>query len=97
MDRDIPMPLVTSGVEYGNLRELCLARMRDLGTKCRDVRTREVRGREGGELRESGRNTRHPPQGQTRPSRVGQKRLHGERRLGDLLGLRGWVQFELED
>lgn len=37
------MPLVTSGVEYGNLRELCLARMRDLGTKCRDVRTREVR------------------------------------------------------
>ncbi len=36
------MPLVTSGVEYGNLRELILARMRDLGTKCRDVRTREV-------------------------------------------------------
>ncbi len=36
------MPLVTSGVEYGNLRELCLARMRDLGLKCRDVRTREV-------------------------------------------------------
>eukprot|EP01117_Protostelium_nocturnum_P006808 TRINITY_DN2445_c1_g1_i1.p1 TRINITY_DN2445_c1_g1~~TRINITY_DN2445_c1_g1_i1.p1 ORF type:complete len:580 (-),score=210.52 TRINITY_DN2445_c1_g1_i1:17-1756(-) len=42
IQRDIPMPLVTSGVEYGNLRELCLARMRDLGTKCRDVRTREV-------------------------------------------------------
>jgi len=42
VQRDIPMPLVTSGVEYGNLRELCLARMRDLGTKCRDVRTREV-------------------------------------------------------
>jgi elongator complex protein 3 len=40
--RDIPMPLVTSGVEYGNLREMCLARMRDLGLKCRDVRTREV-------------------------------------------------------
>lgn len=36
------MPLVTSGVEYGNLRELCLARMNDLGLKCRDVRTREV-------------------------------------------------------
>ena len=35
------MPLVTSGVEYGNLRELVLARMRDLGTKCRDVRTLE--------------------------------------------------------
>lgn len=34
--------IVTSGVEYGNLRELVLARMRDYGTKCRDVRTREV-------------------------------------------------------
>ena len=36
------MPLVTSGVEHGNLRELALARMADLGTQCRDVRTREV-------------------------------------------------------
>ena len=27
------MPLVTSGVEHGNLRELALARMNDLGTK----------------------------------------------------------------
>ncbi|XP_043237976.1 elongator complex protein 3 [Amphibalanus amphitrite] len=42
VQRDIPMPLVTSGVEHGNLRELALARMRDLGTTCRDVRTREV-------------------------------------------------------
>lgn len=42
IQRDIPMPLVTSGVENGNLRELALARMKDLGTKCRDVRTREV-------------------------------------------------------
>eukprot|EP01130_Rhizamoeba_saxonica_P013847 TRINITY_DN5957_c0_g1_i1.p1 TRINITY_DN5957_c0_g1~~TRINITY_DN5957_c0_g1_i1.p1 ORF type:complete len:559 (-),score=118.28 TRINITY_DN5957_c0_g1_i1:102-1736(-) len=42
IQRDIPMPLVTSGVEYGNLREICLARMEELGTKCRDVRTREV-------------------------------------------------------
>jgi len=33
--RDIPMPLVTSGVEHGNLRELALARMNDLGTKVR--------------------------------------------------------------
>ena len=31
-----------SGVEHGNLRELALARMKDLGLKCRDVRTREV-------------------------------------------------------
>lgn len=36
------MPLVSSGVEYGNLRELALTRMSDLGTDCRDVRTREV-------------------------------------------------------
>jgi elongator complex protein 3 len=42
IQRDIPMPLVTAGVEHGNLRELALARMKDLGTKCRDVRTREV-------------------------------------------------------
>lgn len=42
VQRDIPMPLVTSGVEHGNLRELVLARMRDLGLACRDVRTREV-------------------------------------------------------
>jgi len=32
----------SSGVEHGNLRELALERMRDLGLKCRDVRTREV-------------------------------------------------------
>lgn len=42
VQRDIPMPLVTSGVEHGNLRELVLARMRDFGTSCRDIRTREV-------------------------------------------------------
>jgi elongator complex protein 3 len=42
IQRDIPMPLVTSGVEYGNLRELCLAKMAERGQKCRDVRTREV-------------------------------------------------------
>lgn len=27
------MPLVTSGVEYGNLRELALARMKDMGSE----------------------------------------------------------------
>lgn len=42
IQRDIPMPLVTSGVENGNLRELSLARMRELGLACRDVRTREA-------------------------------------------------------
>lgn len=42
VQRDIPMPLVSSGVEHGNLRELALARMAELGASCRDVRTREV-------------------------------------------------------
>ncbi len=43
IQRDIPMPLVTSGVEYGNLRQLVHARMREVyGTTCRDVRSREV-------------------------------------------------------
>lgn len=42
VQRDIPMTLVSSGVENGNVRELALARMKDYKTKCRDVRTREV-------------------------------------------------------
>lgn len=42
IQRDIPMPLVTSGVEYGNMRELALAKMKDMNLPCRDVRTREV-------------------------------------------------------
>ena len=42
IQRDIPMPLVTSGVEKGNLRELALARTGQLGLRCRDVRTREA-------------------------------------------------------
>lgn len=32
----------SSGVKHGNLRELALERMKDMGTECRDVRTREV-------------------------------------------------------
>ena len=36
------MPLVTSGVENGNLRDLALKRMKDLNLVCRDARTREV-------------------------------------------------------
>lgn len=42
VQRDIPMPLVSSGVETGNLRELAMARMKDFGAECRDVRAREV-------------------------------------------------------
>ena len=33
VQRDIPMPLVTSGVEHGNLRELALARLKDFGSE----------------------------------------------------------------
>ena len=36
------MPLVSSGVENGNLRELALKKMKELNLTCRDVRTREV-------------------------------------------------------
>ncbi|EJW03194.1 ELP3 family histone acetyltransferase [Edhazardia aedis USNM 41457] len=42
VQRDIPMPLVSSGVEHGNIREVALLRMKDYSTKCRDIRTREV-------------------------------------------------------
>jgi elongator complex protein 3 len=42
IQRDIPMPLVSSGVEKGNLRELALARCAELGLRCRGVREREV-------------------------------------------------------
>jgi len=42
IQRDIPMPLVTSGVESGNLRELVLRKMKEMNLACRDVRTREV-------------------------------------------------------
>jgi histone acetyltransferase (RNA polymerase elongator complex component) len=34
--RDIPMPLVTSGVENGNLRELAMRRMEELDMPCKD-------------------------------------------------------------
>uniref|UniRef100_A0A8C0PHF3 Elongator complex protein 3 n=1 Tax=Canis lupus familiaris TaxID=9615 RepID=A0A8C0PHF3_CANLF len=38
VQRDIPMPLVSSGVEHGNLRELAFARMKDLGIQVELVR-----------------------------------------------------------
>ncbi|KAL7099208.1 hypothetical protein ACP275_09G068700 [Erythranthe tilingii] len=59
------MPLVTSCVEKGNLRDLALARMDDLGLKCRDVRTRELSWYSG-----------HPPQYKTRTSSACSPRLH---------------------
>jgi elongator complex protein 3 len=42
IQRDIPMPLVSAGVDHGNLRELAIQRMEELDLQCRDVRTREV-------------------------------------------------------
>ncbi|KAI5172327.1 elongator complex protein 3 [Nematocida sp. LUAm3] len=42
VQRDIPMTLVSSGVEHGNIREIVLSRMKEQGLSCRDVRTREV-------------------------------------------------------
>jgi len=42
IQRDIPMPLVSCGVEYGNLREVVKKRMGEMNEKVRDVRSREV-------------------------------------------------------
>lgn len=42
IQRDIPMPLVTSGVEKGNVREIAMERVRDMGVRCKDIRWREV-------------------------------------------------------
>mmetsp|Transcript_11952 Transcript_11952/g.28364 ORF Transcript_11952/g.28364 Transcript_11952/m.28364 type:complete len:568 (+) Transcript_11952:377-2080(+) len=42
IQRDIPMPLVSSGVEHGNLRELALQKLKDWDLPCMDIRTREV-------------------------------------------------------
>lgn len=42
IQRDVLMPLVSSGVEHGNLRQLALARMKDLDLPCKDIRMREV-------------------------------------------------------
>ena len=39
------MPLVTSGVETGSLRQLALQRMADLGLVCRDIRTQDIHGK----------------------------------------------------
>jgi elongator complex protein 3 len=36
------MPLVSSGVEHGNLRELALQKLRDWNVPCLDIRSREV-------------------------------------------------------
>jgi ELP3 family radical SAM enzyme/protein acetyltransferase len=88
VQRDIPMPLVSSGVENGNLRELALARMKDFGAECRDVRFREV----GVSLvlvsyaniviRDS---QPHPPPGY----RAAASRLYSKWRMGDIFVVRG--------
>jgi elongator complex protein 3 len=42
IQRDVPMNLVSAGVENGNLRNLAMDRLRERGGRCRDVRAREV-------------------------------------------------------
>lgn len=42
VQRDVPMTLVSAGVENGNLRTLAMERLEKRGGKCRDVRAREV-------------------------------------------------------
>lgn len=42
IQRDIPMPLVSSGVEHGNLRELALQKLHEYNLQCMDIRSREV-------------------------------------------------------
>lgn len=42
IQRDVPMTLVSAGVENGNLRMLAQKRLEERGGKCRDVRAREV-------------------------------------------------------
>lgn len=91
VQRDIPMPLVSSGVENGNLRELALGRMRDFGAECRDIRYREVgvsAGRGVGVPVRAGTDfslsdTRDPQQGQALPPRAHSEGLCGERWVAD--------------
>lgn len=42
IQRDVPMTLVSAGVENGNLRDLAMKRLEERDGKCRDVRAREV-------------------------------------------------------
>lgn len=42
VQRDVPMTLVSAGVENGNLRTLAMDRLKERNGKCRDVRAREV-------------------------------------------------------
>jgi elongator complex protein 3 len=81
VQRDIPMPLVTSGVDNGNLRELALAKMRDMNIPCKfsDLKFRQGRQDQGG------RNQGDSPQDQARADRVYQEGLLRESGLGVLL------------
>jgi len=84
---DIPMPLVSSGVENGNLRELALARMKDFGAECRDVRYREVGvSAPISSLSLASRDSQSNP---SRRSRAAASRLRRQWRLGNILVVRG--------
>lgn len=83
---DIPMPLVSSGVENGNLRELALARMKDFGAECRDVRYREVGVSTSPEhLTQLTPVTRDPQLYPSRRSRAAETRLRRQRGMGNFL------------
>ncbi len=42
VQRDVPAPMIASGVKKSNLRELAAKRMNELGLKCQCIRCREV-------------------------------------------------------
>jgi elongator complex protein 3 len=44
IQRDIPMPLVSSGVEHGNLRELAMQKLKDWDLPTWDIRTTREAG-----------------------------------------------------
>ncbi len=52
VQRDIPTPLIESGVEMSNLRQVANSVMKERGWQCRCIRCREVghRTRDGGEI-----------------------------------------------
>jgi len=42
VQRDVPAPMIASGVKKGNLREIVARRMEELGLRCQCIRCREV-------------------------------------------------------
>jgi elongator complex protein 3 len=42
VQRDIPLPRISSGVDHSNLRQLAKQKLRESGSKCRCIRCREI-------------------------------------------------------